>query len=77
MSHSLLRRQTKPQVNKEKGEKQEADVTQRSSSCLFSSSVRSCCPIRPTGKVHTCENVNVNVELGLKEIAAVQLHIRV
>lgn len=63
MTHSLLRRQTKPQVNKEKGETQEADVTQRSSSCLFS--VRGCCLIRPkfmhlrTALVAVLVNVNV------------------
>lgn len=40
MSQSLLRGQTKPQVNTEKGEKKEEDITKKTSCCLFMSSVR-------------------------------------
>lgn len=41
LTRSLLRRQTMPQVNKEKGEGREADTTEKVSCCLLLSSVRS------------------------------------
>lgn len=60
MSQPSLRRQTKLQVNKEKGKTQEADITTKKSCRLFLSSVRDCNLISQTVKVHTCE-ITVNI----------------